>query len=322
MSKKIRLGITIGDPSGIGPEVVVKSLRRFKRPSDCEIFVFGDSVALEKNGLKGKKYKFNLIDSRIIKDSEFRYGQLSKKFGRASLLYLGEAVSYLKNGKIDCLVTAPVNKEAISLNSIRFCGHTEFLAKEFGVKNVVMMFISERLKLSLVTRHIALKDVARRINKQAICLTIGLTFGALKNYFGIKHPKLVVSGLNPHASEDGLMGTEEVRVIKPAMAKFKKTSNPIYGPFPADTIFKRILDKEFDAAVCMYHDQGLAAFKMLYFDQGVNLTLGLPFIRTSCVHGTAFGIAGKNKADYHSMLQAIELAYRLTKNKLKHRCRH
>jgi 4-hydroxythreonine-4-phosphate dehydrogenase len=320
MNKKIRIGITIGDPSGIGPEVTLKSLERYNIPQDCEIFVFGDRVVPIKNGLKKELSKFNLIDLRIIKESEFRFGLLSKKFGLASFAYLKEAIKFLKIGKINCLVTAPVNKEAINLNKIKFSGHTELLAKEFDVNDFVMMFISNKLKVSLVTRHIALKDVPGAINQQDVFTTISLTYDALKSYFKIKQPKIAVTGLNPHASEGGLMGKEEDRIIKPAIIRAKKISKKIFGPLPADTIFQRALNKDFDAVVCMYHDQGLIPFKMLYSSEGVNLTVGLPFIRTSCVHGTAFNIAGKNKADYSSMLAAINLAYRLTKNKLSYQC--
>lgn len=315
MSKKIRIGITIGDPSGVGPEVTIKSLCNFAIPRDCEIFVFADRSALVKNGLKNSRHKFNLIDLMKIKESEFRFGKLSKKFGLASFAYLQEAVKFLKRGGINGLVTAPVSKEAISLNKIEFSGHTEFLASEFKVKDFLMMFVSKRLKISLVTRHIALNDVPGKINKENVFTAVLLTYNALGDYFGIKNPKIAVAGLNPHASEDGLMGNEEDRIIKPAITKFRKISGRIYGPIPPDTIFKRALDKEFDAVVCMYHDQGLIPFKMLDFSTGVNFTAGLPFIRTSCVHGTAFDIAGKDKADYRSMLEAIRLAYRLTKNK-------
>ncbi|MFH1621819.1 MAG: 4-hydroxythreonine-4-phosphate dehydrogenase PdxA [Candidatus Omnitrophota bacterium] len=317
MNKKINIGITIGDPSGIGPEVVVKSLENFKQPKDSLIYIFGDEVALIKNRLRKNKDKIKLVDLKQIKNLEFKFGLISKKFGKASLAYLKEAVSFLKRGEIDCLVTAPVNKEAINLGNIKFSGHTEFLASAFGVKNTVMMFVSDKLKLSLVTRHMALNKVSRYLNKNTIFNTLTLTHHALKYYLGIKKPKIVVLGLNPHASEDGLMGNEEERVIEPAIMEFSKISKSIYGPFPPDTVFRRVLDNEFDAAICMYHDQGLIPFKIFSFNNGVNLTLGLPFIRTSCVHGTAFEIAGKNKADYHSMLEAMKLAYRLTKNKLE-----
>ncbi|NQU18789.1 4-hydroxythreonine-4-phosphate dehydrogenase PdxA [bacterium] len=318
MNRKVKIGITIGDPLGIGPEVTLKSLRRFKVPKDCEIFVFGDRVSLIKNGLKRKGILFNLVDLKKIKNSEFRFGLMSKKSGRVSLAYLKEAVDYLKRGRINSLVTAPLSKEAINLNKIRFFGHTEFLASQFGVKDYAMMFVSKKLKLSLVTRHIALKDVPTAIKKENIFATTLLTYNALKNYFAIKKPKIAISGLNPHASEDGLMGREEERIIAPVVTRLRMILKTIYGPIPSDTIFKRALDKEFDAVVCMYHDQGLIPFKMLYFFEGVNLTLGLPFIRTSCVHGTAFDIAGKNKADCRSMLEAIKLAYILTKNRIGH----
>lgn len=304
----------MGDSSGIGPEVTTKSLDIFRVPRDCEIFVFGDRAALAKSGLKN--YKFNLIDLKKIEEGEFRFGKLSRKSGLASFTYLQEAVKFLKRGEINCLVTAPVSKEAICLNKIRFSGHTEFFASEFKVKNFAMMFVSKKIILSLVTRHIALNKVARAINKENIFMTILLTHKALRDYFGIIQPKIAVAGLNPHASEGGLMGKEEEKVIRPAIARLKKISKAIYGPIPPDTVFKRALENEFDAVVCMYHDQGLIPFKMLDFYRGVNLTTGLPFVRTSCVHGTAFDIAGKNKADYRSMLEAIRLAFRLTKNKL------
>ncbi|MDD5005921.1 MAG: 4-hydroxythreonine-4-phosphate dehydrogenase PdxA [Candidatus Omnitrophica bacterium] len=316
MNKKIRIGITIGDPSGIGPEVTLEALDKFRLPLDCEIIILGDRLTLSKSGLK-KKNKFNLIDLNKVSKKGFKMGVLTKESGLVSFTYLKKAVEFLKKGKINALVTAPVSKEAISLNRIRFCGHTEFLASQFRTKDFVMMFVSRNLKVSLVTRHIALNDVSKNIKKENIAATISLTYSALKNYFGINNPRLAVAGLNPHASEDGLMGDEEDRVIKPVIAQLKNKYKTIYGPLPADTLFKPGFNKEFDAVICMYHDQGLIPFKMLDFFEGVNLTLGLPFIRTSPVHGTAFNIAGKNKADYHSMLEAVKLAYTLTRNKLR-----
>lgn len=319
MNKKIKIGITIGDPSGVGPEVVGKSLKRFSLPKDCDIFVFGDEVALRKVEPKIQMSKFKIVDLKIIKESEFKFGVLSKKSGLASFTYLEKAVRFLKKGIINCLVTAPVNKKAINLNNIRFSGHTEFLAKRFGIKDFVMMFVAENLRVSLATRHIALSRVCKVLKKENVYKTIFLTYEALKNYFKVRNPRIAISGLNPHASEGGLMGKEEERVILPAVKQFKKKikgRDKIYGPLPPDIVFQRALRKEFDAVVCMYHDQGLIPFKMLYFFEGVNFTLGLPFIRTSPDHGTAFDIAGKNKADYRSMLAAINLAYRLTKNKL------
>ncbi|MDD5618522.1 MAG: 4-hydroxythreonine-4-phosphate dehydrogenase PdxA, partial [Candidatus Omnitrophica bacterium] len=266
--------------------------------------------------LKNNKAKFNLVNLDIIKEKEFRIGVMSERFGFASLSYLKKAIEFLKQGKINCLVTAPVSKEAISLNKIKFCGHTEFLAEEFGVKKFVMMFVSQKLKLSLVTRHIALKDAADKINKENIFDVISLTYKSLKYHFGINRPRIAVSALNPHGKETG---KEEEKIIIPAINKFVSVykTDKICGPLPADTIFNHDLHKKFDAVICMYHDQGLIPFKMMSFSKGVNLTIGLPFIRTSPVHGTAFDIAGKHKADYGSMLEAIKLAYTLTRNKLK-----
>jgi len=316
MKSKIKIGITIGDPSGVGPEITLKALDKFNVPGDCEIFVFADKIAFRQSELKSRINKFNLIDLDVLKKGELKQGVLSKKFGLASLSYLKKAAEYLKRGRINCLVTAPVSKKAISLNGINFYGHTEFLAEKFSVKKFMMMFVSEKLKLSLVTRHIALKDVAENIKSDDVFNVISLTYDVLKHSFAIKQPRIAVSALNPHGSETG---REEDDVIKPAIEKFINThkARNIYGPLPADTIFNRVLDARFDAVICMYHDQGLIPFKMLCFSEGVNLTLGLPFVRTSPVHGTAFDIAGKNKADCSSMLAAIKLAYTLTKNKLK-----
>ncbi|MFC1752206.1 4-hydroxythreonine-4-phosphate dehydrogenase PdxA [Thermoproteota archaeon] len=318
MSKKVRIGITIGDPSGIGPEVVVKSLRRFHVPFDSEILIFGDSIALKKCGFK-RNLNARLIDLQQVKTSKLRFGVLSRESGRASLSYLVEAVKFLKLGAINCLVTAPVNKQAISLSGKKFYGHTEFLADSFGVKDFAMLFFSNDLKISLVTRHTALRDVARALDKKRIFKTILLTHRFCRDFLGRKSPSIAISGLNPHASEGGLIGDEEKKIIAPAINLFRKKvhmSRGVVGPLPPDTIFHKALNKEFDAVVSMYHDQALIPFKMLHFLDGVNVTLGLPFVRTSCDHGTAFEIAGKNRADHRSLLAAIKLAYKLTKSKL------
>jgi len=313
MSRIVKIGITIGDPSGIGPEVILKALNRFVVPKDCQIYIFGDKVALSNNKL-GLNDGFNFIDLNGINKSEFEVGVLSKKFGLRSYRYLEEAAKYLEIGVINALVTAPVSKEAISLNKINFFGHTEFLANYFNVKNFIMMFVSDNLKVSLITRHIPISDVARSVNKENVFKSILLTYQAIKGYFKIAKPRIAIAGINPHASENGIIGKEDLVVIKPAIKRFNKMYSCAYGPYPADTLFTKI-DK-FDAIVCCYHDQGLIPFKMLNFYEGVNLTVGLPFIRTSPDHGTAFDIAGKNIADYRSTLAAIKLAYKLTKNKL------
>ena len=321
MNKTIRIGITIGDPAGIGSEVTLKAIKRFKIPFDCTLYVFGDRAVLKKAGLKGNSHRFNLIDSNIITSSQFKMGRLSKTLGYASYRYLSNAVKFIKQGTINCLVTAAVNKQAISLNRIKFIGHTEFLAKSFGVKKYAMIFIAKGIRASVVTRHIALSNVSKALNRNSVKQVIYLTNEALRNDFKIKKPKIAVLGLNPHASDGGLIGNEEKVIISPAINDLKtklKSKCSIFGPLAPDTVFHRVVNQEFDAVVCMYHDQALIPFKMLHFFDGINYTAGLPFVRTSCDHGTAFEIAGKNKADYHSMLGAINLAYNLTKNRLNH----
>ena len=192
-----------------------------------------------------------------------------------------------------------------------FRGHTEYFAKRTGTKKFAMMFVGPDMKVSLVTRHIALRRVPAILNSGKIYDTIALTHKYLKEYFRILSPKIAVSGLNPHAGEGGAFGNEEARIIIPAMKRARKDFKNIYGPIPADVIFYEVLNKKYDAAVAMYHDQALGPFKTLYFTSGVNLTLGLPFIRTSPDHGTAFDIAGKGIADPSSMIEAIMLACRL-----------
>jgi len=311
--KKIRIGITIGDPSGIGPEVTFKALKKLFLPKDCQIYLFADKILFDKYGYKQKN--INLCNVGALKKIPSKKGP-SKESGIASLLYLKEAVAALKKNKINSLVTGPVSKEAISLNGIKFTGHTEFLAKAFSVKNFVMMFTSSKLKVSLVTRHIPFSNVVKSVNKQQIYNTIVLTYKALKEKFNISQPRIAVCAINPHASEGGKIGNQEDKIIKPAIEKARRKIKYLSGPIPADSIFNRAIKEEFDAVVSLYHDQGMIPFKLLSFSDGVNVTLGLPFVRTSCIHGTAFEIAGKNKADYHSMLEAIRLAYRLTKNRM------
>lgn len=319
MLNTITIGITTGDPSGIGPEVVAKSLRQFRTPAQTKIVVFGDALALADSGFKERKSHIQFVDHKFLKPSEMKYGVLSKKFGAISLAYLRSALDYLKKGHIDCLVTGPVNKKAIQLTGMTFTGHTEFLAQQFGIRRFTMLFVSKDLRVGVVTRHIALARVASVLTKGMISTAVGLTYDALRRDFKIRFPRIAVLGLNPHASDGGIMGTEEQRIIDPALRLFRnkiKNSGKILGPLSPDTVFHRALQGEFDAVMCMYHDQALIPFKLLHFNDGVNVTIGLPFVRTSCDHGTAFEIAGKNKADFHSMLSAIQLAYTLTKNRM------
>lgn len=305
----------MGDPSGIGPEVVVKALSDKNISNLAHITVIGDYFVIEK-AKKNLKVKtdFSLLDLSNVPQNNFSHGQIRPSFGKAAMEYIDRAISILKGGEADALITAPVNKSSVrSAGFNDFEGHTEYLAARTGVKGFAMMFVGKNLKITLVTRHIALKDVPRSISTDSVYKTIMITADYLKKYFKLNSPRIGVAALNPHAGDNGLFGDEENRVIVPAIKKSLSALKNIYGPVPPDAIFYEALTGKFDAVVAMYHDQALAPFKTLYFRDGVNLTLGLPFVRTSPDHGTAFDIAGKGVADPASMKEAILLACRLSK---------
>lgn len=306
----------MGDPSGIGPEVALKALASPEVSRLASFVLIGDARVIERNA-RDMRLKANVpvIDLADVRMAGFAYGRCERAYGRASMEYVDMALAILKNGRADALVTAPINKSAVRSSGLsRFEGHTEYIAAASGAKDYVMMFIGQRLKVSLVTRHIALNNVARALNAGNIYTAIAVTHRSLKNLFKIKNPRIGVAGLNPHAGEAGLFGREEEKIIAPAVRKAAKKIKGISGPVPPDVIFHEALAGRYDAVISMYHDQGLIPFKMLYFETGVNLTLGLPFIRTSPDHGTAFNVAGKGMADPSSMKEALKLAARLAKN--------
>ncbi len=301
----------MGDPSGIGPEVLLKALA--KNPGLLEeCLILGDRFVIAKmSKALGINLKLNLLDFSNAPHKGFAFGVEDPAYGRASFEYVEEAVKMLSRGRARALVTAPVSKSAITSSGRRFTGHTEYLAKAAGAAKFAMMFVGGALKVTLVTRHISLADVPGAISIDGICDTIELTHEALKRDFRIRNPKIGVAGLNPHAGESGVMGREEAKIITPAIKKAGRKIKNIIGPRPADVIFYEARNNAFDAVVAMYHDQALAPFKALYFDCGVNMTLGLPFIRTSPDHGTAFEIAGRGIASARSMEEALKLAARL-----------
>jgi len=307
----------MGDPSGIGPEVVVKTLSdKAIRGLAC-ITVIGDYFVINKIKKDLRLVpEFSLIDLSNVPQNKFSYGKVIGSYGKAAMEYIDRALDMLKKKEADCLVTAPVNKASVREGGVKdFRGHTEYIAQKTETEDFCMMFVGKLLKVSLVTRHLPLADAARSVNADNVYKTIMLTADCLKRFFRIKNPKIGVAGLNPHAGENGLFGDEEEKAIIPAINKALSGLRAIYGPIPADTIFYEALNGKYDAVISMYHDQALAPFKMLYFKDGVNLTLGLPFIRTSPDHGTAFDIAGKGIADATSMKEAIRLASRLSENK-------
>ncbi len=312
-SSRKTIGITLGDPCGIGPEVTAKALTKILPRLTVDILVIGDQkVFLKYFGNRVQNPRLHFLDFKNISSEYFTPGKPHPAGARASLDYLNKAVELLKGEKITALVTAPVSKESISALGISFVGHTEFLAQAFKVKHFGMMFVTQVLKTILVTRHIPLNQVSEAINPRNIFETIDLIFSSLRDQFQIKSPRIAVCGLNPHAGEGGMIGREEKTKIIPAIKKARQAGIDVFGPLAADTLFCEPIVRSYDAAVGMYHDQGLIAIKSLYFSKVVNLTVGLPFVRTSPAHGTACDIAGKNKANPSSMLEAIKLAVQLS----------
>lgn len=303
----------MGDPSGVGPEVTLKALASPKVSGLANFLVVGNTFVLEKAARDmGLDVHGRFMDIDNVPKKGFSYGRPSPAYGRASIDYIDKAVRLIKLGRGDCLVTAPINKRSVSWGGLKsFEGHTEYLAAFTGTKKVAMMFVGERFKITLVTRHIPLAEVPASLSVEKIYKTVILTAGSLKKDFGVRRPKIAVAGLNPHAGENGMFGGDEKRVIVPAIRKASKKIPGIYGPIPPDVVFNECLNGKYDACVAMYHDQGLIPFKLLYFKTGVNMTIGLPFVRTSPDHGTAFDIAGKGIADPSSMIEAIRLACRI-----------
>jgi 4-hydroxythreonine-4-phosphate dehydrogenase len=287
---KPRIAITVGDPAGIGPEVAAKAAIDPRVLQVCEPIVYEPPSG-----------------------PAFVPGVLSGDAGRAAYDVIVRAVDDAKNGVVQAIATAPVNKEAFKLAGLPWAGHTDLLAHLTGSRHVAMMFYSERLVVVLATVHIALADVPRALTEDRLKATIALTAERMPLFTKVP-PRIAVAGLNPHAGEHGLFGREEAIAIAPAIAACRARGIDVSGPYPADTVFVRAARGEFDVVVACYHDQGLIPVKLLAFGQAVNVTLGLPIVRTSVDHGTAFDIAGKGVADAESMVAAVLLAARLARS--------
>jgi len=327
---KPKVLITMGDPSGIGPEIVLKSLASHRVRRLAKFLVIGDYAVLKgvKNRLgirlplriketisEAEDNCINICDLGNVPKKGFKFGVLDKKYGLASLEYLTKALSIIKEDKSVALVTAPINKAAINKAGFCYGGHTEFLASKTKTLNYAMMLIGEPLRVTLITRHIPIKQIGKHLKQIDIISSIDLTHKFLTGYLGKRHPRIAVASLNPHAGEYGMLGDEEKKIIRPAVIKARKKRKNVFGPVAGDAIFYDAYKKKVDAVICMYHDQALIPLKMVARDKGVNITLGLPFIRTSPDHGTAFDIAGKAKADPSSMIEAIKTATKLVKTR-------
>lgn len=319
----IRVGISIGDVNGIGPEVIIKALRDPRLLLDCTPIVYASTktMSFHKKAIDDNDFQYQSCKSateavnrkvNIVNvwndDINYELGKGTETSGKYAFLSLEKATEDLASGKIDVLVTAPISKEAISKAGFQFPGHTEYLAHLAGMEEALMMMVSGTLRVALVTTHVPLKDVPAALTKEKIVQKIRAVEASLRKDFGIPKPRIAVFGLNPHAGENGKMGSEEADIISPAISQAKNEDLLVYGPFPADGFFGSNSRSQFDAVLAMYHDQGLAAFKALAFEDGVNFTAGLPVVRTSPDHGTAFDIAGKNEANELSMRSAIYLS--------------
>ena len=289
-----RVAVTTGDPSGIGPEIVRAAIADRRVRAVCEPIVYGpiadDDVAM------------------------FPVGEIDARSGRAAYDTIERAVADALAGRVDAMATAPINKASFAAAGLAWKGHTDLLAHLCDASEVAMMFWSDELRVVLATVHIALADVPRAITLDGLTGVIALTARSLPR-FGIATPRIALAGLNPHAGEDGLMGREEIEVMRPAIARAQASGIDVDGPFPADTLFVRAARGDFDVVIAAYHDQGLVPVKLLAFGRSVNVTIGLPIVRTSVDHGTAFDIARQGKADAGSMVEAILLAARLAEGR-------
>ena len=333
MSHRPVIGITMGDPSGIGPEIIIKVLSDSSIYEICRPVVFGDpgALAVDIAGLKQKRLNEItrpseaesrpeaidlLVVSHLQKESIIP-GKPTVEGGEAMVNYITKAVEMAQGGHIAAMVTAPINKALMHEAGHFFEGHTQLIAHLTNTEDYVMMLVGERLRVALVTIHCALSEVPACLDGDMIYRTITITSQALQLDFGLLTPRLAVAALNPHAGESGLFGSEEEEIIRPAIERTRSEGWQVEGPFPADTLFHRAAAGQFDAVVAMYHDQGLIPLKLLHFSDAVNVTLGLPIIRTSVDHGTAYDIAGTGMADASSLKAAIRMAVKMAENRAR-----
>ncbi|MFH2011602.1 MAG: 4-hydroxythreonine-4-phosphate dehydrogenase PdxA [Pseudomonadota bacterium] len=319
------IGITMGDPAGVGPEIIVKALSDPQIFQICKPLVLGDrriignavqmlGLEIEVNtitNIRNERYQAGYINVYNLSDLEADsvvWGRPEERFGKAVVDYIKVGAKLALNGGIDAITTAPINKEVINRAGYNYAGHTELFAELTNAKEYVMMLAGEKLRVALVTTHCRLKDVADLLNTQRIFTILEVTNYSLKKYFAIPNPRIAVASLNPHGGEGGIFGDEEERIIIPAINKAKNIGIDAVGTLPPDTLFYYAARGEYDAVVCMYHDQGLIPLKLLNFQDAVNITLGLPVIRTSVDHGTAYDIAGTGRANDISLKNAIRLA--------------
>lgn len=326
----IKIGITIGDINGVGPEVIIKALNDNRLFLDCTPVIYGAAKVFSfyKKALNESEFNYQTIkDASEIQTRKINLinvwneevdvtpGTPTEASGKYAIQSLEKAAQDLASGKIDVLVTAPFSKEAVSKSGFSFTGHTEYLAEMSGVPEALMILVSHSLRVALVTVHVPIKEVASLLTKDKIIKKIAAFEDSLKKDFALVKPKIAVLGLNPHAGENGKLGQEEKEIITPAIQASRAEGKHVFGPYAADGFFGSSARNQFDGVLAMYHDQGLAAFKAISFEDGVNFTASLPIVRTSPDHGTAYDIAGKNEANESSFRSAIYLALDVFKNR-------
>ena len=326
--KTPRIGISIGDINGIGPEVIIKALRDNRILNYMTPVIYGSTktISYYRKNFKIDDFNYSQVKEDLMTKKvniincwedaiEIKVGEPTDESSEASRKALKKAVSDLKNNHIDALVTGPINKHAIQNKDFNFPGHTEYLTNAFEAKDSLMLLISGNLRVGVVTSHIPLSEVSKNITTENIESKLNILEKSLRMDFGIQKPRIALLGLNPHNGDKGLIGNEEGEVIQPLITRYREKGKLVFGPFSADGFFGEAKHNAYDAILAMYHDQGLVPFKTLAFDTGVNFTAGLPIIRTSPDHGTAYSIAGANKANETSMREAIYLAYDIWKSR-------
>jgi len=320
------IGVTMGDANGVGPEIILKSFtngklkERFVVIGDYSILSFANEYLGYNASLKRidspddiDKDHLNVLDLNILAKDDLTIGKISKKVGYASIVYVERATKMALEGKLDGIVTLPINKSAVRLTYPNFTGHTEFIAELCREKDYTMMLASDRLIVTHISTHVSLRDAIEMVKKENVYRIIVLTYNTLKRF--MDNPKIAVAGLNPHAGEDSAFGEEDAKEIRPAVEKAKEEGIDVEGPIPPDTVFWKAYNGLYSAVVCMYHDQGHIPVKLLDFEGGVNITIGLKIVRTSVDHGTAYDIAYKGIASTKSFENAFNFAIKLVKGK-------
>lgn len=331
---KVKIGISHGDFNGVGYEIIIKTFVDQRMMEMCTPIVYGSSkiASYHRKAININDFSFNLIKKADLantkrpniiniynQEAKIELGKCTELAGELSFLALEAVTEDLKNGKIDVLVTAPINKKNIQSKEFNFPGHTEYLARKFDSNEYLMLMVSDTVRIGVITGHVPVKEVSSHLSVDLILKKMRIMNQSLIKDFGIRRPKIAVLGLNPHAGDDGVIGKEENEIINTAIKRAFNENILAFGPFPADGFFGSSRFTEFDGILAMYHDQGMIPFKIISFDKGVNFTAGLPFIRTSPAHGTAYDIAGKNIASPVSFREAVYLACDIYKNRSQHK---